>query len=59
MLSGTIYTNKDGVLNDDRYEYEQTGYPWFREMGTIIYNYELKRQRNFAPDLKAFQLQHK
>jgi hypothetical protein len=59
MLSGTIYTNKDGVLNDDRYEYEQTGYPWFREMGTIIYNYELKRPRNFAPDLKAFQLQYK
>lgn len=59
MLSGTIYTNKDGVLNDDRYEYEQTGYPWFKEMGTIIYNYELKRQRNFAPDLKAFQLQYK
>ena len=59
MLSGTIYTNKDGVLNDDRYEYEQTGYPWFKEMGTIIYNYELQRERTFVPDLKAFQLQYK
>lgn len=59
MLSGTIYTNKDGILNDDRYEYEQTGYPWFRDMGTIIYNYELQRHRNFVPDLKAFQLHYK
>lgn len=59
MLSGTIYTNKDGILNDDRYEYEQTGYPWFKEMGNIIYEYELQRQRTFAPDLKAFQLQYK
>ncbi|WP_127131374.1 serine hydrolase [Pseudoflavitalea rhizosphaerae] len=59
MLSGTIYTNKDGILNDDRYEYEQTGYPWFKEMGSIIYNYELQRQRTFAPDLKDFQLQYK
>lgn len=59
MLSGTIYTNKDGVLNDDKYEYEQTGYPWFKEMGTIIYNYELQRQRTFVPDLKAFQMQYK
>lgn len=59
MLSGTIYTNKDGILNDDKYEYEQTGYPWFKEMGTIIYNHELQRLRKFVPDLKAFQLQYK
>lgn len=59
MLSGTIYTNKDGVLNDDKYEYEQTGYPWFKEMGTIIYNYELQRPRTIVPDLNEFILQYK
>ncbi|NML19786.1 serine hydrolase [Pseudoflavitalea sp. G-6-1-2] len=59
MLSGTIYTNKDGILNDDKYEYEQTGYPWFKEMGTIIYNYELQRKREFAPDLKAFKIDYR
>lgn len=54
MLSGVIYVNKDGVLNDDKYEYDQTGYPFFKEIGNIIYQHELKRQRKFRPDLKSF-----
>lgn len=58
MLSGVIYVNKDGILNDDKYEYEETGYPWFKEMGNIIYQYELKRKRKFVPDLKAFSFQY-
>jgi len=49
MLSGTIYTNRDGILNDDKYEYEETGYPFFKKTGEIIYNYELKRKRKFKP----------
>lgn len=58
MLSGVIYVNKDGVLNDDKYEYEQTGYPFFKEVGNIIYQHELKRKRKFKPDLKNFQFQY-
>ncbi|HLA51926.1 MAG TPA: hypothetical protein VK618_01400, partial [Flavitalea sp.] len=49
MLSGTIYTNRDGILNDDKYEYEETGYPFFKKTGEIIYSYELKRKRKFRP----------
>lgn len=55
MLSGVIYTNKDGILNDDRYEYETVGYPWFKEMGNILYQHELKRKRVHVPDLSAFK----
>lgn len=58
MVSAVIYTNSDGVLNDDKYEYVQTGYPFFQEMGNIIYQYELKRKRQFAPDLRSFQFQY-
>src|SRR5258708_6280549 len=32
MLSGVIYVNRDGILNDDKYEYEETGYPFFKEV---------------------------
>jgi hypothetical protein len=55
MLTGTIYVNSDGVLNDNKYEYEQVGYPFFKEVGNIIYEYELKRERKFVPDLSKFQ----
>lgn len=56
MLSGTIYVNKDGILNDDKYEYEETGYPFFKEVGNIIYQYELKRKRKHLPDLRQFEM---
>jgi len=55
MLAGTIYTNSDGILNDDKYDYEEIGYPFFREVGEILYRYELSRPRKVAPDLKAFK----
>ena len=58
MLSGVIYVNSDGVLNDNKYEYDEIGYPFFKEVGDIIYQYELKRKRNFAPDLSGFKLQY-
>jgi hypothetical protein len=58
MLSGVIYVNSDGILNDDKYEYDQIGYPFFKEVGNIIYHYELKRKRKHIPDLRKFQLNY-
>lgn len=58
MLTGNIYANKDGVLNDDKYEYEETGYPFFRETGNIIYEYELQRKRKHIPDLDKFRMKY-
>lgn len=58
MLSGVIYVNSDGVLNDDKYEYKQTGYPFFKEVGNIIYDYELNRSRKYKPNLEQFQSEY-
>jgi hypothetical protein len=58
MLSANIYVNRDGILNDNKYEYDETGYPFFKEIGDIIYNYELTRQRKFKPKLDAFRLSY-
>jgi hypothetical protein len=55
MLAGTLYTNSDGVLNDDKYDYDEIGYPFFKEVGEILYRYELARPRKVAPDLRAFR----
>jgi hypothetical protein len=59
MLSGVIYVNADGVLNDDKYEYEKIGWPFFREVGNIMYQYELQRKRKFTPRLDRFALEYK
>jgi hypothetical protein len=58
MLSGNIYVNSDGILNDDKYEYEEIGYPFFREIGEKIYEYELSRKRKVAPDLRNWVLSY-
>ncbi|HRB06509.1 MAG TPA: serine hydrolase [Niabella sp.] len=58
MLSGNIYVNSDGILNDDKYEYETIGYPFFEEVGETIYNYELNRKRRFKPDLSKWKLNY-
>ena len=54
MLSATIYVNSDGILNDNRYDYDSIGYPFLYELGQTIYNYELKRKRPYKPDLSKF-----
>jgi hypothetical protein len=58
MLSGTIYVNSDAVLNDDKYDYDEIGYPFFRETGEILYQYELNRTRKYAPDLQSFRFDY-
>ncbi|ATL46349.1 hypothetical protein COR50_03700 [Chitinophaga caeni] len=55
MLCGVIYVNRDGILNDNKYEYESLGYPFFREIGEIIYRYELSRKRKNEPRLDKFR----
>lgn len=58
MLTATLYTNSDGILNDDKYDYEETGWPFMKELGQTIYQYELKRVRKYKPDLKKFEIQY-
>lgn len=58
MLAATIYVNKDEVLNDDRYEYEEIGHPFLYQLGQLIYQYELHRKRAYKPDLSRFQIRY-
>ena len=58
MLTATLYTNSDGILNDDKYDYEETGWPFMKELGQTIYQYELKRARKYPPDLNKFKIRY-
>lgn len=59
MLSATIYCNSDGIFNDDKYDYENVGYPFMKHLGQLIYEYELKRKRKFIPKLDDFIIDYK
>lgn len=36
FLAATIYTNADGILNDDRYDYDAVALPFFAELGRAV-----------------------
>ena len=59
MLSATIHCNSDGIYNDDKYDYDSIGFPFMKNLGKIIYEYELARIRKNPPDLSAFKMQYK
>ena len=58
MLSATILSNKDQVFNDDKYDFETIGYPFMKLLSKTIYDYELKRQKHFLPNLEEFKIQY-
>lgn len=44
LLSATILVNKNGVFNDDTYEYETIGIPFLAQLGREVYQLELDRK---------------
>lgn len=43
LLTATILVNKDGIFNDDAYEYEEVGIPFLAALGREIYQQEVSR----------------
>ncbi|HEY0655507.1 MAG TPA: serine hydrolase [Chryseosolibacter sp.] len=58
MLAATVYVNSDGILNDNRYEYKEMGWPFLYEVGQLVYQYELQRSRSHEPDLSKFKVRY-
>lgn len=58
MLTGTVYANSDGILNDDKYDFETVAHPFMYQVGQTIYQYELQRKRDYKPDLSAFKIKY-
>jgi hypothetical protein len=51
MVTATIYCNEDEIFNDDKYEYDTIGFPFFKHLGEVIYQYELNRPKKILPNL--------
>ncbi|MHC1739327.1 MAG: serine hydrolase [Ignavibacteriaceae bacterium] len=58
LLSAVIYVNSDEIFNDDKYEYDETGFPFLEKLGKAIYEYEAGRERDYKPDLKGFKFEY-
>lgn len=58
FVSAIVYVNEDQILNDDKYETDEIGLPFFAELGEYLYQLELKRKKQILPDLSRFKLSY-
>lgn len=58
FLSAVIYCNSDGIFNDEKYDYDSVGFPFMKNLGRAVYDYELKRKRKYQPDLSKFVIDY-
>ena len=54
FVSAVIYVNADEIFNDNKYEYDQIGFPFMTNLGKLLYDYELTRKRVNTLDLLKF-----
>jgi len=45
LLTATILVNKNGIFNDNTYEYDSIGFPFLAELGREFYQYERNRKK--------------
>jgi hypothetical protein len=58
MLTAVVQSNEDGIYNDNKYEYETVTLPFLKNLGQVIYQQELTRQKKHLPDLKKFKFDY-
>ncbi len=55
FLSVTIHVNENGIYNDNNYAYDEVGFPFIANLGRVIHDYELERQRPYKADLSRLK----
>jgi hypothetical protein len=51
IVTATIYCNEDEIFNDDKYDYDTIGFPFFKHLDEVIYQHELSRPKSNLPNL--------
>lgn len=58
IVAATIDCNTDKIYNDDKYAYDSIGYPFMKNLGRVLYNYEVNRPRKNRPDLSSMKFSY-
>jgi hypothetical protein len=58
IISAVVQSNDDEIYNDNKYEYKTVCLPFMKNLAQLIYQYELKRDRQYKPDLKKFKFRY-
>lgn len=58
FLTAVVQSNEDGIYNDGKYEYETVCYPFMKNLGRTIYEYELNRSKKHLPNLDQYKIDY-
>ena len=58
ILTAVVQSNEDGIYNDNIYEYKTVCLPFMKNLGQVIYQYELNRPKKHLPDLSKFKFDY-
>lgn len=58
FVTAVVQSNEDGIYNDGKYEYETVCYPFMKNLGRTIYEYELQRKKMHEPNLNKYVMDY-
>jgi len=58
MLTVVAQSNDAQIYNTNKYEYKTVTLPFMKNLGQLIWQYELKRSRKYVPNLKKFKFHY-
>ena len=58
MLTVVAQSNDAQIYNTNKYEYKTVTLPFMKNLGQLIWQYELKRSRRYVPDLKKYKFRY-
>jgi hypothetical protein len=58
LLTAVVQSNEDGIYNDGKYEYDTVCNPFMKNLGKVIYEHEMKRQKRHQPELSKFKINY-
>lgn len=51
IVTAVLLCNEDEIFNDEKYDYDTIGFPFYKNIGQVIYDYEVKRPKKHLPNL--------
>jgi len=58
MLTAVVQSNDAEIYNTDKYEYKTVCLPFMKNLGQLLYQYELTRSKKYLPNLKKFKFNY-
>jgi hypothetical protein len=58
IVTAVLLCNEDEIFNDEKYDYDSIGFPFYKNLGEVIYAYELNRPKKHLPDLSHLRFDY-